>query len=99
MNGTNAAYASGTASEVTRQSEVSTEVETLANQCEHIDKQVTALEQRLHLVLAQRSEESGNGQKNPEPVRVPLAQNIHDRAYHLSLISMKLESIIGRIEL
>lgn len=96
MNGTNVAYANQ-ASPV-HQPEVSGEMERLGNQCETLDKQLSELETRLMTVLAQRAESNGDSAKNPEPVRVPLAQAIHDRVYHLSVLSDKVQSIINRIE-
>jgi hypothetical protein len=99
MNGTNAGYASNVAPTEVRQPEVSGEMDRLAIQCETLDKQLHQLEQRLEPVLAQRSDGESANTKNPEPVRVPLAQSLHDRVYHLSLMSDRLQSTINRIEL
>jgi hypothetical protein len=81
-----------------RQPEVSCEMERLTTQCETLDKQFSELETKLMTVLAQRGEGNVSDQKNPEPVRVPLAQAIHDRVAHLSQLSDRLQSIINRIE-
>ena len=81
-----------------RQPEVSCEMERLVSQCETIDKQFSDLEMKLVTVLAQRSEPATDGAKVPEPVRVPLAQAIHDRVAHPSQLSDRLQSIINRIE-
>jgi hypothetical protein len=81
-----------------RQPEVSSEMERLASISEQLDKGVQELEQKLNTVLAQRAETGQNSAGNPEPVRVPLAQAIHERAQHLATVSERIQSIINRLE-
>lgn len=83
---------------VDRQPEVSSEMERLTTQCKMIDEQLAQLEQKLNTVLAQRADKGAEVTSAPEPVRVPLAQAIHDRVHHLSLLSDQLTSIINRVE-
>jgi len=80
-----------------RQPEVSSEMDRLNIQCERLDNGLTDLEKRLMTVLAQRSDEKGETGQS-EPVRVPLAQAIHDKGSHLILLNDRLQSIINRIE-
>lgn len=83
-----------------RQPEVSNEMGKLTTQCEVLSKQLDELETRLVKVLALRSENaSANPTGSPEPVRVPLAQAIHDHVRLLSGLSEQLKSIINRVEL
>lgn len=81
-----------------RTPEVSNEMEQLASQCEVLDKGIAELELRLMTVIAQRSEDAVASNKTPEPVRVPLAQSLHDRALHLTLINDRVRSIMNRLE-
>jgi hypothetical protein len=81
-----------------RQPEVSSEMDRLRIQCERLDGGLEELEKRLMTVLAQRAENGIGEVGQPEPVRVPLAQAIHDRGNHLILLNDRLQSIINRIE-
>lgn len=90
-------YSDQNATEV-RSPEVSREMDNLISICEVLEKQVSALEVRLAPVIAQRKEGDTDNQKNPEPVRVPLAQSIFERHRHLTTLSDQLHSIMNRIE-
>jgi hypothetical protein len=83
----------------TRQPEVSVVMDVQAMRCKALEEQITVLEDRLQPVLAQHAEKGGGETKPPEPVRVPLAQRIHEHSSHLSRLSDRLQSIINRIEL
>lgn len=58
----------------TRQGEVQGAHDLLHKNCEELSMIVASLETRLHPVLAQRAEEAGKNQTQPEPLRVPVAQ-------------------------
>lgn len=79
--------------------EVEQETDRLAIQEETLAKQLAELEQRLGPVLALRAEEAGSNANAPEPVRVQLAETLHNRVVGLSRLSDFLQSIINRIEL
>lgn len=81
-----------------RQPEVSSEMNRLSEQCELLDKGLSDLEGRLMTVIAQRAEGGASDVGQPEPVRVPLAQAIHDKGSHLMLLNDRLQSIINRVE-
>lgn len=79
--------------------EVEQETLRLIGQEEVLSKQISELEMRLTPVLAQRAEMVQPGSSQPEPVRVPLAEMLHQRVYQFSRLSDSLQSIINRIEL
>lgn len=82
----------------TRSPEVSREMERLTRECEALNKNLDELETKLLTVLSIPKAVEGGSQSAPEPVRVPLAQGIYDRAQHLSRVNDQLQSIINRIE-
>lgn len=82
-----------------RISEVGSEFEQLAIQHKMLDENLEALERRIEPVLAQRKAGNTDSSASPEPVRVPLAQRVHDHVGHMSRINERLRSIIDRVEL
>lgn len=88
-----------TSQAVERQSEVSEQMQRLQATTEYIDKIVSELEAALsQSILAQRKEGGAETATQPEPVRVPMAQALYDRAYHLETIRERLSSILSRLE-
>lgn len=81
-----------------RKTEVLQSTDRLANSLEHLDKCVHELSERLSSVLAERSV-GGEAQNKPEPMRVPLAAVLHDRACHVDAIRDRVQSILSRLEL
>ncbi len=70
-----------------------------ADQCaSYIDKIVEELEAKLVAVLATRKLGGNEQSGNPEPVRVPLAQNLYDHGSKLERIRERLDSILNRLE-
>lgn len=95
----NLAYDNQAAGAPTRQPEVLVAMDQQAMRCKALDEQLSALEDRLQPVLAQHAEKGTGDAKNPEPVRVPLAQRIHEHSSYLARLSDRLQSILNRIEL
>jgi hypothetical protein len=97
-SGNTTAFMPSTAPEV-RQPEVQQEF-LRADQCAgYIDKITEELEGKLVAVLATRKQLGGNEQSgNPEPVRVPLAQNLYELGSRLERIRERLDSILNRLE-
>lgn len=83
-----------------RQTEVESAFSRVDECTSYIDKLTSELEDKLsRSILAQnKSGEAQGNVKNPEPVRVPLAQAMHEHGNHLEAISERLSSIINRLE-
>lgn len=98
--GSHPIYSPQTATEAAeaRTPEVSREMDNLISVCDVLEKQISSLEVRLLPVVAQRKEGGNDVQKNPEPVRCPLAQSLHERHRHLIALSDQLHSITNRLE-
>lgn len=88
-----------TASAPVHVSEVYSAVEHLAANTEQLDNLLTEMEQRLNCVLAQRDTDGKNQPSSPEPVRVPLARLLVERAHHVNVLSDRVQSIMARLEL
>jgi hypothetical protein len=82
-----------------KQPEVTTEVERLHVSAKMLEESVTMLETRLIPVLAERKLENGNASGSPEPVRVPLAEELHSAAQSLDRIRDRIGSVMARLEL
>lgn len=80
-------------------SEVELELTNLAQERQILDERLQELEKRLEPVLAQRPGQEGSTSGTPEPIRVPLAQRIHDQAMNLSAMNAQLAHLLNRIEL
>lgn len=92
-------FAAATATEV-RIGEVEIELNRLCEQRQELDGRLQELEKRLNPILATRPETGQADSKGqPEPVRVPLAQSIHDQVFNLSQMNDHLQSVLNRIEL
>jgi hypothetical protein len=85
----------------TGQSEIAVEFVRVDETTSYIDKCVGELETRLaQSILAQRKEANAaqSEAKNPEPVRVPLAQSLYEHGTRLENIRERLSSMLNRIE-
>lgn len=91
-------YPSASTGAAQRDPQVAAEMDRLASTCEKLEAHLNSLEARLTQVLTPKPQTAETNQAVPEPVRVPLAQAIHDRVKHLSQLSEQLQSLIGRIE-
>lgn len=81
------------------QTEVGASLQNLAGELKTTSERVGHLEERLGTVLAQRKPEGGQTETSaPEPVRVPLAQMIHEHMLAAARINEQLASIINRLE-
>lgn len=81
-------------------SEVGAELDHLATQHKLMSDIIDHLEQRLDAVLSQRkSGASVDAAGSPEPVRVRLAQQVHEHVAHVSSMNDRLSSLLNRIEL
>ncbi len=70
-----------------------------ADQCaSYIEKIADELEAKLVAVLATRKIGGSEQPANPEPVRVPLAQNLYDLGSRLERIRERLDSVLNRLE-
>lgn len=85
----------------TRSTEVEQEVNALIMHEEQLSKTVAELEQRLFKVLVPTGPEvsATSGSSQTEPVRVPLADQLHDRNRGANRLNEQLQSIINRLEL
>ena len=83
----------------TRATEVRTELNSLAEEHKILFERIDALESRLKPVTAERAEPSGADQKNPEPVRVELANEIHTFVTETARVNARLASLMNRLEL
>lgn len=100
MYNTNATVTSNfTATEVTKLPEVPSEVEQLGHQLEQLDKTVERLAERLIPVLANRAGDAVGGPSAPEPVRVPLAEALHQRYLTVVSITSRVQNLVDRVEL
>lgn len=79
--------------------EVEQELSALVEERKILDERLQLLEKRIGSVLAQRPESGQNTTSTPEPVRVPLAQSIHEQVFNLAQMNAQLTSILNRIEL
>lgn len=96
LNNSNAAYATTSERKI---GEVEQELGRVEVECKVISDLITNLEGRLQQVLATRVVGETAQPSPPEPVRVPLAESVHQHLTGLALISVQLRSIIDRIEL
>lgn len=80
--------------------QIEREITLISVEREQLDRLIQTLETRLIRVLANRSVSTNSeGQSAPEPVRVPLAEQLHEQAFNLSQMGLQLQLIIDRIEL
>lgn len=79
--------------------EVSREYEVMSKNLESLRSLVGDLESRLSPVLAARAEDAQAGSSQPEPVRVPLAQNLYLANVAMVEQEARIRSILSRIEL
>ncbi len=85
--------------EVAKQTEVAAEVSNLHTTAKMLEESVAMLENRLVTVLAERKLEGGSAGNSPEPVRVPLAEELHSAVATFRQIRDRIGSIVARIEL
>lgn len=79
--------------------EVTTQVENLQIIAKMLHEAVASLEQRLAPVLAERKVEAGkDGGSAPEPVRVPLAEELHRIHGDFKGVRDQVDSIKARLE-
>lgn len=101
MNGIN--YNAGSAALNTmpdvRVTEVGAEIDRIATTTEYLDKCLSDLESKLNPVLAQHKVAGVEGQTQPEPLRVPLAETLHIRGNHLENLRERVSSMITRLEI
>lgn len=89
-----------TATDAVRVTEVSQEFTRAEEVTAYIEKCVEELEAQLgRSILAQHKNGAGQADtKNPEPVRVPLAQSLYEHSSRLERIRERLSSILNRLE-
>lgn len=83
-----------------KQPEVTAEVENLNLAAKYLEESLTMLEGRLAPVLAERKLENGvGGTGAPEPVRVPLAEELHAVVSGFQRIRDRVDSVVARLEI
>ena len=83
----------------TRTTEVRTELNSMGEEFKILFERMEAIESRLKPITAERSEPSGSEPKNPEPVRVELANEIHIFVTETARVNARLASLMNRLEL
>jgi hypothetical protein len=83
-----------------RQPEVLNELNRLAEVCKSLDKLTFDLEERLKSVLSLRTEHNTSGPATqPAPVRVALAELLHEQVVTIDMVCMRLGSLQDRLEI
>lgn len=83
-----------------RQPEVVGQVNQLHAAAKMLEEVVAMLETRLAPVLAERKVANGaGGTGTPEPVRVPLAEELHTACGAFTRVRDQIESIVSRLEI
>ena len=95
-------YATATHLGTARETETGQELNRLQDVCDQLDKLSQELENRLsQSILATRRPEiaeSDIAKGQPEPIRVPLADTLHDKVGHLQTVKDRLSSMLNRLE-
>lgn len=99
MTGTTTATTFMPATGEVKVSEVSREFSELMQSIARLREVTATLEKALEPVCRQVNGTEGSGTNAPEPVRVPLAQTVHEHSDEVDRIASQLQSILSRLEL
>lgn len=82
-----------------KQPEVTKQVDRLQVATKSLEETVAMLEERLRPILAERKVANGAASGAPEPVRVPLAEELHTVGDGIEQVRERIFSIAARLEI